>query len=1292
MSALGNYSPAAQDIVRMFAYSLRSAPTGDLVVWGVNAVAAGQTPGALLSFIYNYPVPQSPFTAYAIGTTDTAFCTALVDNFCHGTEIGAAVRAEWVAYLAPLVPTQPSRGDFAIWVGQLVDAYQGDVAELLTLKAALAARAETAAAFAQSPAGAVWDGAGFAQLLAPLAPPPEPTYALSASTGAVNEGSSVTFTLQTTDVAAGTAIGYTLAGTGITAADIAGGALAGTMTVDTAGRATATVTLASDASTEGAETLRLALAGGLGAVDVVVNDTSTTPPPPPTFTLTANVVAQDEGASIVYTLATTNLAAGTSVSFALSGNGITTADITGGVLSGAFTVNAQGVGTATVGLVADATTEGVEVLRLQLSGNLGAIEIQVNDTSITPPPVGAPDLVVIANAMNNNNAHAPGSPLEGEIPFDSYLTFDLLNQSGTADTRMTVTGLKATNPVAGAPLDATNQSADRGNIPQVSNQTLYTFDLGLQTDRVDYSAETGRIVAVVSAAAAADTLWVMVNDNGVDTAFGGTTDRIDTLKNVEEVVAAAGPSVLDLTNSGRDWQITFSRNFNAGTDVDVVRDRATHRVELLDAATGTPYGRSFFEYRDAGGDAAIVQPTAAWTQVEGSDRNETVTFTGAQSLDARTTVLRGGSNAVKFNELTRSILIDVSITPWVASINPADDTNATGRVTATTTFTNGDGVTPLSGNTNVTTSHTPDNNIAAGSLRIAGSQDAEDAISFTSTALPKVITLGQSIGGLDSASVRLAGAASTLQALEVSGFELMRDNGASDDLYVIDSIFRATQGSPRLTDGVGGDHDAIRLANEALGSAAVGGAIGAVNLATLDGASPGFGVDFDVLDLSAVTATGLQAQGTAGTDDELVVGALATLGLVTGFEALVLTSASVDKGSALTLDLDAGTVKAGATTLFSYGGAVLSANGLVFNTAGQASVIAAAGAGFNLTIVDTTAGAGGTLWGGSAADLLTGGTGNDTLRGGGGNDTLDGGVPGGTGSFTETWAFTISGVPDAVAAAANRITIAMTIDGTALTLTEAAVADTAYGDGNGAVVDGAATAAIGTAMAGLINANLASINAGPGTGTLTGASFDALAGTVLLSFLPGYDANDVVTFVLNNGAGPDGGTFTLSAGVNVNGGNGGADKFVFDASAALNGHDTILNFTPASDKLDVSAFAGAPIAAASPSINATTGGTLAGVATTAEFIFNKALGSLSSTDFATTATPGKFALADGTRCLVAVTADPTGARGDAANTPVALYYVVNGAAAGLDDLSVMLVGTVSGPVELTLSDIFWALS
>lgn len=1280
MSALANFSPAAVTVVKLLAYPFRAAPTADIVADGVAFLAGGGTAAQLLNFLFNLKVPQSPFTAYASTSTDGTFASALVDNLTDGSAIGVAKKAAWVAELTPMVAQSATRGDLVMAVIAVVESYQGTDADVGSLKALFAARVATATAFAQSAAGALYNGQGFAQLLAPMAPP---SYHLSADADVFNEGTSITLSLATTNVPAGTNLAYTLSGAGITAADLVGGSLSGTMTVDTSGKAHATLNLVADATTEGAETLHVSLGNGAAQLDLKINDSSVAPAPTPTYSLVASPVAQNEGSDIVFTLSTTQVAAGTALTYSLSGAGITAADVVGGLLSGLFTVGADGTASSTVHLAADATTEGTEVLRLQLSGNLAQIDATVNDTSLTPPPAPTPDLVLIADAMTSSHAGPPATPAEGEIKINTYLSADLLDQRGAVPLRMSLADLMATSATAGAPLDTTNHRADRGNIAQLSNQALFKFDLGGGIDRVDYSAESGRIVAVVSNEVAADTQYVLVNDNATDRVFDQASDRMDLLKGVEEVVASAGGGVLDLTAWGRDLTLNFSRNFRPAFDTDMVKDREQHRIELVDTATGVPLDRAYFEYRDAGFDAGVIQPLAIWSVVEGSDRNETLVFTSFEAQDQRASHLRGGINSVKFNELTASILVDVGIAPWVASTNLADDTNASGVVTATTLFTVGDGVTLLGVNGNITTSHTPDNAVAPGLLKIAGSQDAEDAVSFQATNLPKLITLGQTINGSDVLSVRLVAGPSS-SAIELSGFELLRDNGASDDVYVVANIVKATLGHPKLVDAAG-DHDTVRLATEALASTAVGGVAGTVQLDTLNAVGTGFNFDFDVLDLSAVNATALTVVGTAGTDDELVVGALSTLAAVSQFESLVLTDASIDKGAALIFDLDGGAVRAGATKLFNYSGSVLSAGGEVFGTAGQAAAVAPVATGMSFTVIDSGAGAGATVWGGRGPDILIGGAGDDTLRGGSGNDTLSGGL------LAETWSFSLGGTPDAVAAAANRLTITMTIDGTVLTLVEAAVADTAYGDGNGAVVDGSSVSVIGPALAGLVNGNLAAINAGPGSGLLTDASYNPITGSLLLSFAPGVNANDVVSVALNSGTGPDVGSFSLLAGPHRDGSDGGADTMVFEATGALNGSDTVVDFTKASDKLRVTAFTGGAVTSAGVPISGATGGAFAGLSRQVELVFAKASGSLSAADFATAATTGKFTLPEGSKCVVAVTADPTGSLGDAANTPVNLYYVDNGAAAGLSDLSVALVATISGPTELSLSDIYWGL-
>ena len=98
-----------------------------------------------------------------------------------------------------------------------------------------------------------------------------PTYSLLASSTAVNEGSTATFTLLTTNVAAGTAVAYTLSG--VTPADIVGGVVSGTVTVGTNGQATISVPFAADNLTEGTETLTVTAQGK--SASVIINDTST---------------------------------------------------------------------------------------------------------------------------------------------------------------------------------------------------------------------------------------------------------------------------------------------------------------------------------------------------------------------------------------------------------------------------------------------------------------------------------------------------------------------------------------------------------------------------------------------------------------------------------------------------------------------------------------------------------------------------------------------------------------------------------------------------------------------------------------------------------------------------------------------------------------------------------------------------------------------------------------------------------------------------------------------------------
>jgi hypothetical protein len=77
-----------------------------------------------------------------------------------------------------------------------------------------------------------------------------PTYSLQTLTGgSVNEGTTATFILTTTNVASGTSVPYTLSG--ISAADVSSGSLSGNAVVNSSGVATISVVVLNDSLTEG---------------------------------------------------------------------------------------------------------------------------------------------------------------------------------------------------------------------------------------------------------------------------------------------------------------------------------------------------------------------------------------------------------------------------------------------------------------------------------------------------------------------------------------------------------------------------------------------------------------------------------------------------------------------------------------------------------------------------------------------------------------------------------------------------------------------------------------------------------------------------------------------------------------------------------------------------------------------------------------------------------------------------------------------------------------------------------
>ncbi len=885
-------------------------------------------------------------------------------------------------------------------------------------------------------------------------------------------------------------------------------------------------------------------------------------------------------------------------------------------------------GRVTAGADTHVTIQGIEEIE-RVMGGAG------NDTVLV-----ADSATMSANARNDQTDGTP----DQNILFMTYADFDQLNTNAT------------TRKSFGAQVLA-------GEIVQVNNQGEFSFTLGeaatgSDLDRVDYSAEDGRIVVPVGQETATTPQYVVVDGN-LDGAITGSQDRVDALREVEQIVASKGESVLDFTAVGQARQITFQYAEPATNPAD--KAVIEQVIRIADGSGNTLSGlNAFVEKYTYDSPTSTLPPVAdaTWNRVEGSDASEVIIYQGSEDLvnqsglDHRftndTLTLRGGANEVRYSPLETSI----SLTVTVAEENLATAGVAEGRVSGTVTFQNGNGVALAGGGTHTISSHGADNSTAPGSLKIEASQDAEDSVTFDNVT-DKTIILGTSPGVIDVRSSNTP----TMNTMVLTGFELMVD-GATNDLYDVRSL--ATTAGLTLTDNAANDHDTLKVANDSVNA-------GVISLLTLNGPRPaGFNFDFDALDVTAVTATGLTVIGTGDVTDEVVLGALSRVSNVQGFESMVLTDASVAGGNVFTFNPASNTLIQGSTTVVTSAD-ILSFGGLVLEQDGWGeSYLNDVAAGVTVNIVGA---AGGQVHGGAGVDNLTGSASGDVLRGNGGNDVLDGGL----GIETRTIQINPTGTT-AVGA------VTLNLDGVILTLNVGGAADNDPDAGdNLSIAAGGGSHSIGNALAILASANLDEVNATSAFGgtDLLAVSYNQNNGLLTFTFAPGVDvaATDSISV---SGAGL--GTVTVTGEVVVtNGGNGGADTYVFEDTAAANGVDTINNFDVA-DTLLVADFLGGATVKAAAAVNATAGLNLTG-AENYGVLFNKA--ALVAADVAVAAAAGKIAVEDNGKAVVLVTADADGVA-DATNQAYDVYYIQDtNSSTTAQTYAVTKVATLNSPIELS---------
>ncbi|MEY3886185.1 MAG: hypothetical protein RL650_277 [Pseudomonadota bacterium] len=247
-----------------------------------------------------------------------------------------------------------------------------------------------------------------------------PNYEISSSAAAYNEGNTAVFTIRATGVPAGTAAQYTLSG--LSNSDITG-PMAGHVAFSGDGTATLSVPLVADQLTEGTETLTLLV--GSAKSSVTINDTSKTP----TYVITSTSPRYDEGVSASFTLSTTNLASGTLVPYTLSG--ISNTDTTT-PLTGNLSIGSDGKATLLVPLIADALSEGTEVL--VLTAGSSAKSVLVIDTSLAPTYA-----LAASSSSYNEGSTASFRLITNNLAVGTVLSYTLSGISSN-DTSTSLTG------------------------------------------------------------------------------------------------------------------------------------------------------------------------------------------------------------------------------------------------------------------------------------------------------------------------------------------------------------------------------------------------------------------------------------------------------------------------------------------------------------------------------------------------------------------------------------------------------------------------------------------------------------------------------------------------------------------------------------------------------------------------------------------------------------------------------------------------------------------------------------
>lgn len=472
------------------------------------------------------------------------------------------------------------------------------------------------------------------------------TYTLTPSVSTTNEGTTITYSIVTTNLPNGSVVYWTNSGS-TQAADFVDGVNTGSVTINN-NAASFTRDIKNDTLTEGPESVQIVLRTGSTAGPIVtsssavaVNDTSLTP-----YVYSISVdpatVSNDEGTVFTFTVNAQNFGNGTL--YWTNGGTSTGADFTDGANSGSIPIVQDG-GSFTRTVRNDLLTEGTETLIIQLrtgstSGTLvltaSAINIRDTSTTILPQYNISTSLFAIAGSEVVN---------EGDT---FYVYVDTNSKVSIAAIYWNWTGISA---------------ADLGLGVTYGAMPIYPGSRSSQTfqARADGLTE-GQETAYLNfySDAGLTTLLTSANIGGVVTGNSRTIKIGDTSLNL-----TVDPPLLNTPTSGSNYSNTFSASNGSGIytysctsgnlPVGTVLDRASGVISGTVICAGnysftitakdsnnvlgsTPYGGSIAANETITAPTRAEKTTQWYWRVDYGIPNGTFTVNGTSlSLDARGT-------------------------------------------------------------------------------------------------------------------------------------------------------------------------------------------------------------------------------------------------------------------------------------------------------------------------------------------------------------------------------------------------------------------------------------------------------------------------------------------------------------------------------------------------------------------------------------------------------------------------------------------------------------------------------